>query len=312
MKVFNFEIDSVPQIKTDAVCIGKFDGIHKGHEALLNVARSISDDVGILTFTPPPFVYFQKNAKVLFLQEEKTKLMQTLGVKTLYNLTFNSTLAMLEGEEFCQKISPLAGMFIIGEDFCFGKDRKRNATQMQIFGKKYGFDVKILPTVKNVDFPDNGDVKISSGILKRFVLQGNFPAFNKIALSMFFVDGVVLHGKKVAGSTLGFATANMVFADGKTTPPFGVYTTLTEVDGIIYESISNFGIKPTFEGQSAILETHIFNFRQEIYGKNITVYFVEHIREEKKFSDINQLKFQISQDIDTCKKIHQGYESYQK
>lgn len=308
MKIFNFKIDGSPNLKTEVLCIGKFDGIHKGHESLFNEAKNFTNTFGILTFNPPPFVYFQKNAKILFTQEEKEIIFQDAGIDSIYSLEFNSQLANMDGEDFCKKVANIGKTFIIGEDFHFGKGRKWNALQMQEFGKKYNFDVKIVKNLYNVE----GDHKISSKILKDCIKVADFKTFELFSLHKYFTLGKVVYGKQIASSALGFPTANITFDEDKIIPPFSVYATTIMIDGETYRSISNFGIKPTFENNIPILETHIFDFGQNIYNKTVKITFIDKIRDEIKFSDINKLKIKILEDIEICKKIHNDYENYKK
>jgi riboflavin kinase/FMN adenylyltransferase len=150
----------------------------------------------------------------------------------------------------------------------------------------------------------NGEEKISSSMLRYCIQNCDFQKYKSISNFPFFSLETVQSGLKLA-SKIGFPTANCIISQEKIMPPFGVYASHISIDGKTHRSISNYGTKPTIKGKHApTLETHIFDFKGNIYGKQVKVEFIEKIRYEQKFDNINQLQFQISQDIIICKKIH--------
>jgi riboflavin kinase/FMN adenylyltransferase len=294
MKIFKFDCNNFPDIHTKNLCIGKFDGIHKGHEALISQGNS-----SILTFAPLPYIFFGKSRgvqeKLIYTHEEKYAIFQNFGIKNLLILEFNHALANLNGSDFLEKLQKITEKITVGVDFRFGKNRSHGVEDIETFGIK-----------TNIIEPINDDFgKISSSFLRKCVEKGDFLKYAEISNIPFHLTAKVIHGQKIAGKSLKTPTANMVFPENKISPPFGVYATTTQINGQNFPSISNFGIKPTFENTSQpLLETHIFNFSQNIYNMEAKISFFEKVREEKQFSSINELHFQIMQDIQTTKKIH--------
>ncbi len=295
MKVFYFDINHFPDIFTNNnvqnLCIGKFDGIHKGHETLITQEKS-----SILTFRPLPYVFFGVKENLVYTEAEKKKIFENLGVENVLCIQFDENLANCSGEEFLQKIGKITQKITVGKDFRFGKNRTHGVEEIIKFGIKLN---AIEPITGNFG-------KISSSFLKNCIKNGNFIEYRDISNIPFHLTSTVLFGEKIASEILKTPTMNMVFPENKITPPFGVYATQTEINGMQYNSISNFGVKPTFcQNNMPILETHIFNFSQNVYNMEAKVSFLEKIREEKKFSNINELHFQIMQDMQECKKVHE-------
>lgn len=293
MKIFHFNADNFPDIHTQNLCIGKFDGLHKGHEAL------ISRQSSILTFNPLPYIFFGKangvQEKLIYTEAEKCEIFEHFGIENLLILEFNHALANLSGEHFLAKLSSITQKITVGSDFRFGKNRSHGVEAIADFGLK----TNIVPIIAN------NDEKVSSSFLRKCVENGDFAKYRTLSNIPFHLTSEVLHGQKIAGDQLKTPTANMVFPENKISPPFGVYATVAEIDGKKFSSISNFGVKPTFQDNlQPLLETHIFNFSQNIYEKTIKIIFLEGIRKEKQFSSINELHFQIIQDIQITKKIH--------
>ncbi len=307
MKIIEFEINNIPKIQIEALCIGKFDGIHLGHEALIHKCMEVSANrkSAVLTFHPLPFVFFGQEEKLIYTAEEKKCIIQNFGINYLLILKFNEELVNLSGEAFLEKISQITRNIIVGEDFLFGKNQSSNAQVLLDMQKEFQYKAYLLKKIIN------GQKKVSSSQLKQFISNGDFESYSKISTVPFHVIGTVHSGMNLAGSILGFPTANIIPPHNKIMPSFGVYATFVEFEGTMFKSISNYGIKPTVEGKhSPTLETHIFDFSKELYGKQIKVIFIKKIRSEIRFETINKLQFQITQDIKTCKYFHKIYENH--
>jgi len=184
----------------------------------------------------------------------------------------------------------------VGNDFRFGKDRCGNAELLKQLGIKYGFEVHALDKYKEYD-----DIVSSSRI--RHELGNDFEKANKMLGKNYFVYGEVVHGKHL-GNTIGFPTINQVIDEEKIVPAFGVYASVVEVDGIEYAAISNLGIKPTIAGVNQLgLETFLFDYSGDLYGKWLKTSLISFVRPEMKFESIDQLKQQIAKDVEFVKNI---------
>lgn len=305
MNVIEFSIENTPNIQVEALCIGKFDGIHLGHQLLIQQTQNIGgNNSGIVTFNPLPFVFFGKSNKIIYTIEEKISIFQNLNIHKIFIINFNNILINYNVEAFLEKISKITKNIIVGEDFRFGKNQSANIETLIFFEKKYGYKTHIMKKISN------SIEKISSSQLKFFIENANFTEYNKISSIPFHTTGNVQYGKQIAGNLLKFPTANIIPLQEKIMPPFGVYVTLTENEGNIFHSISNYGIKPTIsDANLPTLETHLFNYDGNLYGKKIKIIFLKKLRDEIKFDNINQLKSQINQDITLCKEFHSLYEN---
>lgn len=301
MPYLKFNLDDLPKIKTEALCIGKFDGFHKGHIHIINRTKALaSGSAAVLTFSPLPFVFFKKGTQVIYTDSEKSQIVKELGIDYLLVLDFNESLAKTRGEDFLAKISGITKNIVVGKGFRFGAAQACGEEDLLVLQSKYGYNAHILENVTN----DNTH-KISSMALRQNILSGNFEEYACISPIPFFVSGIVHKGAHIAGRSLGFPTANLHIPKEKIMPEYGVYATQTTYEGATYPSISNYGIKPTVSNiNEPVFETHILNYNEDLYGKEIKVTFLKKIRAEQKFDDINRLKFQIIRDIETCKTIH--------
>ncbi|MFT4967580.1 MAG: riboflavin kinase/FMN adenylyltransferase [Candidatus Deianiraeaceae bacterium] len=303
MKKIKCDINSLPSINVEALCIGKFDGIHLGHEALLGKSKEFMS-CGVLTFSPLPFIYFKRGNNTIYTEEERAKTIQTFGMNLLIVLQFDNTIAKMTGEEFLSKISQVTNNIIVGEDFRFGVCQSCGVEDLITMQNKFKYTAHVVERVGGME------EKVSSSQLKKCIQSGNFKQYSEVSNIPYFVNGMVEKGMQMAGKVLGFPTANIQIDNTKVVPPYGVYLTRTTIDGEIFPSISNYGIKPTItEEKIPILETHIFDFTKEIYGKEIHVALLSKIRDEVKFSDIKKLQFQIMEDIKVAKNLH--YANYQ-
>ncbi len=282
--------------------IGNFDGVHLGHQEILNNAKRIASSENLksalLTFEPHPLKIIKPHQifdqKLCSLSQKLTFLKNKDLVDIVFIGSFNKKLANLSAEDFVEKIlveKLKIKHLIIGYDFIFGKDRLGDANLLQQLAGVYNFSFHQIAAKSGVDHQVYSSTKI-----RNLVSQGNIRAANQMLGCNYQVNGVVIEGKKLA-RTLGFPTANFLPKKDLIKPKFGVYKANVLVDGEKHQAILNFGIKPTFLGTQPLFEAHIFNFSEEIYGKRITIELLDFVRAEKKFNSIEELKQQIKKDI---------------
>jgi riboflavin kinase / FMN adenylyltransferase len=283
------------------VTIGNFDGVHLGHQRIIQLAidkaKSKHGECVVYTFRPHPLVALRPDTEVLLLSsyDEKLKILEKLGVDVVVEEPFNLEFSKTEPEQFFQVnlLNQLrAESIVVGYDFAFGKERFGHLELLESFCRKFTVDLTIVPPQKL-----NTEVISSSQIRKR-LLAGQMEESNQLLGRPFSYTGKVCHGQE-RGRILGFPTAN-IKPEGKLLLPFGVYATLAINDGIEYLSVSNLGIRPTFQSPGEPLapwiETHLFNVSPDLYGRTLQVQFMKRIREERKFESLSALKEQISRD----------------
>jgi riboflavin kinase/FMN adenylyltransferase len=291
-----------------SVAIGNFDGVHLGHQAVIDLAKtagqSIGAPLGILTFQPHPRQYFAPDAppfRLMSAQARATRL-ERLGVERLYELNFNASMAALSPLDFAQQvICEGLGLshVVVGADFCFGKGRAGSVTDLIQFGEEMGFGVTVAPILSN----QIGEV---SSTAIRDALRDGRPRDAAAQLGHWHrIEGPVIGGEQ-RGRELGYPTANMGL-DGLHLPKLGVYAVLVEVlDGPFkgaYHGAASLGVRPMFGENTPNLETFIFDFSGDLYGAKLSVGLVEYLRPELKFDSLEALIVQMAQDCDTARDI---------
>lgn len=278
--------------------LGKFDGIHRGHELLMEHLSAKKEEglsAVIFTFDIPP----RKNvsnveAKVLTTNEEKMHIFEQIGVDYLVECPFTEEIMCMEPEDFIEKMVRQLHVkcFVVGEDFHFGHNRRGDYKMLQSLAETYGYEVLVIEKMKE----DARD--ISSTFVREEVAAGNIEKANHLLGYRYFVKGKVLHGNHIGGSKLGVPTINQIPPEEKLLPPFGVYVTEVFIGEQKYRGITNVGCKPTIEGKNPVgVETHLLDFAEDVYGKVVTVEFLSRVREERKFASIGKLKEQLQNDI---------------
>ena len=286
-----------PDQKGATVALGNFDGVHQGHAAVIAAAKALAPHapLGVVTFDPHPRQFFQPDADPFILTPltQKAAKVSALGVDTLYVLRFDAALAAMTPEEFVRDVL-VNGLGIVGvatgSDFRFGKKRAGDSAVLQDLSTRYSYQTKALPEVAD----ENGGLFSSS--MARAALREGRPADAAAILGApHVISGPVLKGDQ-RGRTIGFATANLSL-DGLLAPSFGVYAITAHLpDGREVSGVANLGMRPTFEKTVPILEAHLFDFSEDIYGATINVSLHSFIRSERKFDGINALKTQIAED----------------
>lgn len=274
------------RLNNSAVCIGKFDGIHKGHRLLLAEAKK-----GGLTTVM--FTFGMKGQGVLYSEQEKIQLAQRLGFDVFVTIPLDEHFMHQSAEDFVQDILLQrcdAKKVVVGEDFRFGHRRSGDAKLLLQMGREYGFE-----TVVRKKMVAEGDV-ISSTRIRTLIRKGKLDEANTLLGTPYFIAGKVQKGNQL-GRKLETPTANICPHDEKDLPPHGVYAVLVEVDGKQYEGVGNLGRKPTVAEEEPVgLEVWLFDYEGNLYDKEITVYLIDFQRAECKFNSLEELKRQIAGD----------------
>ena len=285
--------------------IGTFDGVHLGHQKIIERVVTTARQEGLLatifTFFPHPRMVVQhdKGLKLIHTLEEKKQLLQRLGVDLLVVQPFNEAFAQLTAEEFVSTILVQhlnVKKVIIGYDHRFGRNRTANINDMRLFGEKYGFAVEEI-SVQEVD-----EVSVSSTKIREALNKGDVITAEHYLGTPYSLTGTVVHGLKL-GRTLGYPTANIqVTEDYKLIPKDGVYAVYSYIDERKVYGMMSIGKNPTIEGKGASIEVYFFDFNGDLYDRELTIYFVKYLREERKFSSVALLKKQLQDDETTARK----------
>jgi riboflavin kinase/FMN adenylyltransferase len=293
-----------PGLKRGFVAIGNFDGVHRGHRAVLEVAHARARHAGVgtlaLTFEPHPRTFFKPEAPVFRITPEAAKL-RLLAANDLDGavvLQFDRDLASLMAEEFVSKI--LVGWLgiygvAVGHDFHFGKQRQGTPQFLVEAGRRHGFAVEIVAPYKECDAP------VSSGAIRAALIEGDIARAQALLGHPWFVTGEVVHGEK-RGRELGFPTAN-IRLDPSCQLKHAIYAVRAHVDGKPRDAVASFGRRPQFDNGAPLLEVFVFDFDGDLYGREMTVEFAGFIREEAKFASLDALVAQMTRDSDAARSI---------
>lgn len=285
--------------------IGNFDGVHLGHQAVLGIAADAADaPLGVVTFEPHPREYFAPDAPPFRLMnaESRAHRLEEIGVDHLYELPFNDRLASLTAEEFARDI--LAGQLglahvTVGADFCFGKGRKGTAGMLRDFGRRFGFGVTISDLVA-----DDGTA-VSSTRIRQALTEGRPDEAAAMLGHLHRIEGEVIRGEQ-RGRDLGYPTANMSI-DGLHPPRFGVYAVRVRVlagdHAGDYDGVASIGTRPMFGENRPNCETHVFDFKGDLYGIHLSVALVAYLRPEEKFDTLDALIAQMDTDSTMAREI---------
>lgn len=296
MKIYdNFGKDDSITSDVEVTCIGAFDGVHKGHIELINKTKEINKNFQIVTFDEIPKLYFDKSLKPLLDNKNKNNIFNDLKPTNLIYLKFDE-INQLSSDEFLKylDINLRTKKIVVGKDFKFGKNRSGDVDNIISY---FGKDNVILLSDYIID-----NEKVSSTKIRNFLDTGNIQKANNFLGREYELSGLVVKGKKL-GSKIGFPTANLQLNNDLYLPKFGVYEISCIVNGNLFKGILNIGITPTVLNSKKVkIEAHLFNFNENIYGKNIVIQLKKFIREEIKFNSIDDLIKQINIDISSVKK----------
>ena len=300
MRIFN-DLDIIGEIQNPVVTIGTFDGVHLGHQKILqtlkNEAESVQGESVLLTFYPHPrMVLFPEShgLKLLQTQVEKIDKLEKNGLQNLVVYPFSFEFSRLTALEFVRDIlvnKLHVRKIVIGYDHQFGKNREGSIAYLKDIADTYEFEVIEIPA------QDIDEVNVSSTKIREALLQGDVQRANMFLGEPYQLSGTVIRGKAL-GRTIGFPTANIdVNSDLKLIPGIGVYAVEVLVAGQVYRGMLNIGLRPTVVSSDVVnLEVHILDFHQDIYDKNITVRFMDRVRDEQKFESVEALKEQLKND----------------
>ena len=286
------------QIEEDTVIsLGKFDGIHRGHELLMErLAEKKREGLkaAIFTFDIPPRRNVQHvEAKVLTTNEEKMHIFEEMGIDYLIECPFTEEVMHMEPEDFIRMLVERLHVkcIVAGEDFRFGHNRRGDYRMLQEYAGKLGYEALILKKMKE----DARD--ISSTFVREEIAAGNIEKANHLLGYRYLVKGMVKHGNQI-GRTIGIPTINLIPQEEKLLPPFGVYVSEVAIGEERYQGVTNVGCKPTIEGNNPVgVETYLLDFHENVYDRIVTVEFISKIRAEHKFKNIEALKEQMENDI---------------
>ncbi len=273
----------------NAIAFGTFDGIHIAHRDVLNLPKEYKKIA--VTFEKPPKMFFSENYELLMTFKERCEVLKSLGFEEICVLDFKDVKDILPREflgQIFKKYSP--SVISCGFDYRFGKNAQGDVSLLSEFCKENGVTLKIC---EQVEYEGK---KVSSTMIRDFLKQGEIKKANSLLLYPFSFSSAVLKGDR-RGRTIGFPTINQEYPQELVKLKFGVYKTKVLFDGKEYEGITNIGIRPTFKSDFVISETYIKDFSGDLYGKNIKIVPICFLRDEVKFSSLEELKKQIEKDI---------------
>lgn len=293
---FHIEAESI-------VAIGKFDGIHRGHQKLINQVlkgKELGLKAVLFTFDPPPASFFaNKKLKELTTTQERRKRFEEMGIDVLIEFPLNEMTAAMAPEVFVERIlvkSIHAKMIVAGTDLTFGYKGLGNDQLLMEMEKDYDYQVELIDKIC-----DQGR-EISSTYIREEIEAGHMEKVKELLGDYYSVTGEVLHGNKI-GRTIGMPTVNLTPPDGKILPPNGVYYSEVHWKENSYQGITNIGYKPTVSTEKILgVETYLYNFVEHIYGEQIVVKLLRYKRPEMKFESLEELKRQMQKDIEEGKK----------
>ena len=289
-------------LEASAVCLGKFDGIHKGHRLLIEEIQKYKKQklqAVVFTFALHPYTLFSRGeAKLIDTTEEKIEKLERLGVDVLVSYPFTKETAAMKPEDFIKEVLVKklgAKVIVVGKDFHFGYQRKGNITLLRKYAKECGYKVVSLEKIQE----DNH--VISSTRIRNEIKAGNMEKVTSLLGEPYSIIGEVVHGKQL-GRTIGMPTINQEVAEAKIIPPKGVYVSKVYLPEGEYKGITNIGNKPTVSGEQQLgVETHILGYEGDLYGKTVKVSLYEFVRSEQKFSSLEELKTQMHRDMEYAK-----------
>ncbi len=289
-------------LKPTAVALGNFDGVHRGHQQVIQPAKENQGEIvsTVVTFNPHPQEFFTgKRRSLLTPQSEKVEQLQRLGVEQLVLLPFDRELACLSPQEFVEKIlvQQLRSQSIsVGQDFCFGKNRRGTVTDLKAIASNYGIPTTIVPL-----HTCQGE-RISSSAIREALAQGNLDRAKLLLGRAYSLSGTVVTGKQL-GRTIGFPTANIDLPIEKFLPCNGVYAVKVYIADaqLPISGVMNIGNRPTVNGTNQSVEVYLIDWSGDLYGKVIAVELEQFLRPEQKFESLDALKNQIKIDCDRAK-----------
>jgi riboflavin kinase/FMN adenylyltransferase len=326
MKIFRHFDDVPPTLKGAVVAIGNFDGVHRGHRALIAEAKVQAEarksPLAVLSFEPHPQEFFKALRKESGLSpagpecfrltplRAKARLLSELGVDALFALSFDAEMAQRTPQEFVSQVLldalGISGV-VVGRDFEFGKGRAGNLATLSYMGEAEGFSVTAFDTVTaHSSQEEGGDEKISSTLIRKMLREARPEEAARLLGHWWAVEARVEHGD-ARGREMGFPTANMHLGHCLA-PAFGVYAVRVSIldnDRVVsrHDGVANFGIRPMYQVNVPLMETHLLDFEGDLYGKYLSVELIRYIRPEAKFPSLDALIAQIAEDAAKAREI---------
>ncbi len=289
-----------PSLLASWVAVGVFDGVHRGHQALLSHLTAGAHAAGlpaaVVTFHPHPAVALGKVQPPFYLTspQQRAEQLSLLGIDALVTLAFNASLAQVEAEAFMRQLIHALGLrrLVVGEGFALGRGRQGNILTLQKLGEALGYGVEIIPPQQSAN------EVISSSRARALLAQGDMPQVAALLGRPYRIAGPVVHGDG-RGRTLGIPTANIAPWPEQLLPPAGVYATWFTLKNQRYPSVTNVGYRPTFleQAPSPRVETLVLDFERDIYGDDVELDFITRLRPEQRFPGPAELIAQIQRDI---------------
>jgi riboflavin kinase/FMN adenylyltransferase len=286
-----------PQEET-LLTIGVFDGVHAGHRYLLEKLQQRAAEKnllsGVVTFSPHPqsVLYPHNQLPWLSSLDDRVTALEDLGVKIIAVLTFTPRIAQLSARDFISLLKKYLEMrgIVVGPDFALGQGQQGNIDLLRALGREMEFSVEVIPS-----YTINGEI-VSSTLIRRVLAQGDMRKVERLMGRYFQLGGKVITSDK-RGRVLGFPTANLDIRPQQALPANGIYATVAQVDGKQFSSATNIGVRPTFGNGGKTVETHLLNYKGDLYGKDMRLEFVQKLRDEQSFPSSEDLKAQIEKDV---------------
>jgi riboflavin kinase/FMN adenylyltransferase len=285
------------------LALGNFDGVHRGHRKILDRVRRGASERGaaaiVMTFDPHPprVVRPDKAPPLLMTTAQRLEAIGDAGLHGAAIVRFTPELSRWDPETFVRTVLVdwlrVAEVWV-GANFLFGHDRAGNFSVLRTLGARYGFKAEKIDPVRYKEFV------VSSTRIRRLVSEGRMDEAGALLGHQYYIDGVVVEGDR-RGRTIGFPTANLC-TENELRPPHGVYATTMTIDGMVRSSVTNIGVRPTVDRSGATtIETHVFDWDRELYGRTVRVGFVQRLRDERAFGSLEALRSQIAADCDRAR-----------
>ena len=289
--------------KASVITIGNFDGLHLGHRKLIYTVKKLAIENAyesiVFSFHPHPHKLLNKKdfPGMIFSREEKRKRLEEIGIDTYIEYPFTKEFANYSAKEFVENIllkQLNAKIIVLGSNNKFGKNQEGNVNFLKERTSLWGLSVIEIPPVLH------NDLVVSSSRVREELIKGNIEIVNELLSLPYIVKGTIVEGRKI-GRQIGYPTANILPEKDRLYPPNGVYLTKTKYRNKTYNSITNIGCNPTVRGKNRIIETYIDDFCQMVYGESICIKFYKWLREERKFSNLDELVEQLNSDAKICR-----------
>ena len=306
MEVARFPDDPRPaRWHKPVLALGNFDGLHRGHTKIIDRVRRVAIERSatslVLTFDPhPPRIIRPDKAPALLMTlDQKIEALEKSGIQGVAIVRFTLELSRWEPEMFVKTVLVdwlRVGEVWVGADFLFGRDRSGNFSLLRTLGAHYGFRTEKIDPVRYKDFV------VSSTRVRRLVSEGRVDEAGALLGRHVFIDGVVVQGAG-RGRELGVPTANLETRN-ELLPPHGVYATAVTIDGVVHAGVTNIGLRPTFADTGrAMIEVHVLDLDRDLYGQTLRLGFVQRLRDERRFPDVDALKAQIDADVRRARRL---------